>query len=403
MALIKFALRRNLIYPLQLLLYTFARVVLTWILGHSFEFSASLFFSPLMFLGECSGGAIFYFYHKKFIKKKDEGKESYFMSIKLLRNTEDDDDYFIPLDSNIKILFLIFANAIFDLSEYPILTSLMPKYYKHLSNSFTTRYTGFSTLLTLFFYVYALKLPIYKHHKFSIIIIAICLIIMIIIEYIYHEKNIYFSYKQLTESFIFMVVVETFISLNDSVEKYLFEYDYMNPFLVLMYEGLFGFILSLIYVGASGSFGDVGKVYDKCSGGKFALFLFLLFIYVILSAGKNLFRVVTNKIYSPMTKTLTDYLFNPIYLIYYNSLQDDFKSGGKTNTPYFVLNLILAIIISFFGCVYNEFIILFSFGLGNETHDQISQRSLTNISEELMNISDDEDSHDSSDDNSSSK
>jgi uncharacterized membrane protein YadS len=168
-----------------------------------------------------------------------------------------------------------------------------------------------------------------------------------------------------------------------------------------MYEGLFGFILSLIYSAFSNYFDDAKIVYNNCSGGKFALFLFLLFLYSVLSAGKNLFRVVTNKIYSPMTKTLTDYLFNPIYLIYYYAVQEDFKSGGKTNVPYFILNFILAIIISFFGCVYNEFIILFSCGLEIETHDQISMRSLTNISEELMNISDDEDSHDSGDSNSS--
>ena len=227
--MIKFALRRNLIYPLQLLLYTFARVVLTWILSSSFNFSASLIFSPLMFLGECSGGAIFYFYLKKFIKKKkDYEKERYLMSIKLLINTENDNDYFVPLDSNIKILFLILANAIFDLAAYPILTSLLPKFYTNLSSSFTTRYACISTLLTLFFYVYALKLPIYKHHKFSLAIIAICLIIMIILEYIYHKINIFFSYAQLTQSFVFIVVVEILASLNDSTEKYLFEYDYMN-------------------------------------------------------------------------------------------------------------------------------------------------------------------------------
>jgi len=55
----------------------------------------------------------------------------------------------------------------------------------------------------------------------------------------------------------------------------------------------------------------------------------------------------------------------------------DYLSNGKSNYAYFILNLILSIIISFFGCVYNEFLILFCFGLERDTYNQISQRSFT--------------------------
>ena len=34
---------------------------------------------------------------------------------------------------------------------------------------------------------------------------------------------------------------------------------------------------------------------------------------MLISGAKNLFRVVTNKIYSPMAKTLSDYFLNPVY------------------------------------------------------------------------------------------
>jgi len=36
---------------------------------------------------------------------------------------------------------------------------------------------------------------------------------------------------------------------------------------------------------------------------------------MLISGAKNLFRVVTNRIYSPMAKTLSDYFLNPVYLI----------------------------------------------------------------------------------------
>ena len=47
--------------------------------------------------------------------------------------------------------------------------------------------------------------------------------------------------------------------------------------------------------------------------GRFIGLILLLFLYIILSGGRNAFRVITNKVYSPITKTLTDYLLNPLY------------------------------------------------------------------------------------------
>ena len=53
----------------------------------------------------------------------------------------------------------------------------------------------------------------------------------------------------------------------------------------------------------------------------------------------------------------------------------DFFTKGEQNILYFLINLILSIIISFCGCVFNEFIILFFCNLEHDTHHQIVQRS----------------------------
>jgi len=90
---------------------------------------------------------------------------------------------------------------------------------------------------------------------------------------------------------------------------------------------------------------------------------------MIISGAKNLFRIVTNKIYSPMTKTLSDCVLNPMYLIYYCFVRGDFKIKNKLNPWYFSINIVLSLIISFFGRVYNEFIILFCYNLEINTHD----------------------------------
>ena len=79
-------------------------------------------------------------------------------------------------------------------------------------------------------------------------------------------------------------------------------------------------------------------------------------------------------------------------MIYFFLMDEDFIKDGKKNIPHFVINLILTLIISFFGCVYNEFIILFFCELEIDTHQQVSQRALITKERELdIKEDDDED------------
>ncbi len=89
------------------------------------------------------------------------------MSIKLLKREEE--NYFEPIDDNIKILLLIFLASFFDEVEYLLFATYIPKFVK-LSISFPVRLGGITTLFTLLFYLYALKLLIFGHHKFSLLL-----------------------------------------------------------------------------------------------------------------------------------------------------------------------------------------------------------------------------------------
>ena len=75
-----------------------------------------------------------------------------------------------------------------------------------------------------------------------------------------------------------------------------------------------------------------------------------------------------------MTTTSLDYILNPIYMSIDFALQEDFLSKGERNYAYFFINLIISLIISFLGLVYNEFLILFFCHLDKDTHLQISRR-----------------------------
>ena len=118
--------------------------------------------------------------------------------------------------------------------------------------------------------------------------------------------------------------------------------------------------------------------------------IFLLIIYVILSGGKNTFRILTNKIYSPMTATLAEYFLNPFYIIYYFIFHNDFISNGNKNYAYFIINIILSLLITLSGCVYNEFLVLFFCGLERETHSQVSKRA--SLNKEIYSLYEDEES-----------
>ena len=89
-----------------------------------------------------------------------------------------------------------------------------------------------------------------------------------------------------------------------------------------------------------------------------------------------------------MVKTLAVYIFNPILFIYYFVIGSDFLSNGERNIFYFIINMIISIVISFFGCVYNEFVVLSFCGLELETHYAISRRASDNDIDRIYSIND---------------
>ena len=131
----------------------------------------------------------------------------------------------------------------FDAVQF-LISSIALSHLKFLSASLCPRLYGISTISAAFFYVYALKLPVYKHHQISLSLIGICLIIAIILEFIFGIMKTFVTAEYIGASFGLIIISQIYVSCGDSIEKYLFEYDYMDPFVVLMYEGIFGFLLS---------------------------------------------------------------------------------------------------------------------------------------------------------------
>ena len=372
----KFAWRHNLIYPTILLLWILLRRGDTFILSKVYNFSKNVIFTLLMFFAEFITGLLLYFYQKSFLHKKKAKKGAILIYKENKMNKH---------DPYIKIVFIILVAGYSDFVEFILSTNYIPKFTKS-SSSLDMRAGGISTISSALFFHYLLKFPISKHQVFSLLIIAFCFIIIILLEYYFQDINIFLTYEDFTLKIVLIILEQFFHSLLDSCEKYVVEYNSINMFLVLCLEGFFGFWITfgLLFTEDAHKI-QLKKIYNEKSGGLFALFIFLLFIYIVLSGLKNAYRVVTNKIFSPMTKSLTDYFLNPLFLIQ-NYLEGDFVTSGKQNVFYFLINFILSLIINLFGCVFNEIIILFFCDLEKETYNQVSFRSSLNYKDDLSEI-----------------
>ena len=212
--IIRFYSRHNLIYPIQLLIWTFFRYVDVILLEKIFNFTKTFLFTLLMFFGELFTGTILYFYQQSFLKNKSRkaSKRGLLFSKNKMKNP----------DSTIKLLFLIFFISYFDFIQYILYTVYIPK-FSHFSGSLELRLGGILTILSALLCYYLLKFPIYKHQIFSIIIIGICLVLIIIVEFFFQLTNIVHNFGKFAIYFFEIIFVHFFHTLFDTAEKYILE------------------------------------------------------------------------------------------------------------------------------------------------------------------------------------
>ena len=383
--MIKIALRRNLIYPIYLIFWAFLRKIVSILISKLFNFSGSVIYTFLMFLGELIGGFVTFMYQYNFIKQKDIPKEM----LKKFRFSliEGQEIELKKLDGKIKIFFLVFMTAFFDFFEFILSTYYIDKIHR-ISGSLQVRLGGVLIISSSLLYRFLLNIPMFKHQKFAFTLLALCLIILIISEYFFQEFDGIITTKDLSLAIIFSVISYISLTFDDIIEKYLIEFDFLNPFIILFRQGIIGIIFTIICALIENPFKGLKDVYDNNSGGMFILFLFLLLLYSIFGALKNIYRMPTIMLFTPMNKNLADIIINPIYIVYYFIEGKDFSKNGQRNYLYFFTNLIILIIFDICGLIFNEFLILFCCRLDHDTYKSITERA---ISLEEMNILNEDD------------
>ena len=237
--MIKIGFRHNLIYLLMLIIFNFLRKIDSIVMDKVLEFDSSILFTLIMFLGEFIAGFILYTYEISFLSKK---KNNTFMGIKLIKGPSD----ISHPDSNFKIYLLLFMASFFDFIEFIMSTFYLPQ-FEGISQTLEMRISSILIISSALFFYFLLKFPIFKHQMFSLLIIFICLIIIVILEFFFQVLIQERSLKDYCLILLLIFLMHFFDSLLDSIEKYLLEYDFLNPFKTLMIEGIFGTILASIY------------------------------------------------------------------------------------------------------------------------------------------------------------
>ena len=117
--MIKIGLRKNLICPLLLFIFSFSRQIVSIYMDERLNFEDSLLLTLIMFLSEFLSGLILYIYHTLFLYRKQKVK---FMGIKLVKAATN----ISHPDNNFKIFILIIEAGFFDFISFNLTTFNFP-------------------------------------------------------------------------------------------------------------------------------------------------------------------------------------------------------------------------------------------------------------------------------------
>ena len=373
--MLKFGFRNNNFYPLMLLLFIFLRIFVEKILkAHPYKEDIDFILSFLIFFSQSLIGAIIYLYYN--CKKKEPTQEpiitgkriSKIGTITLIMNKS----YEIN-DSRFKKISLIIFASFFNFVGSIIRSDDAINFGEKEENNsqLEIRIRSIQIIISSLLCYFTLRLNIYKHQKLSLIIISLFLVFLIIIELIIasNKKNKILS---------MLIVIMSCLSraFLDVTEKYLFDYNYINILSMLIYEGLIGIFLFIIFFIVNKSYQTEGRnILIDMSHFNWQLitFILLIILYTVISGFRNAYRVTTNKYYSPMSRALFESTLDP-FLFLYNFLTFYSYDEGSKKWIYFSTVLFCLLVIAFFSLVYNDFIIFYCYGLEYNTYSEINRR-----------------------------
>ena len=358
--MIKFGSRKNLLYPSMLVLFIgLIKIIENLIDDHYKKDTFTLQF--FWVLSKIVFGGITTLYNYYSLKDIQEDIDIY-DDIRSRKNSKK--------DSTFKKVVLIFLASYFD-----FFVSVTRSFYikgDTISKSIKSRIRCFQIFIAGILCYYTIRIKLYKHHIVGLISIFITLMIIVITEIIYKKFHLIDIIDDSYLALIVTILSNVGRAFLDTIEKYLFEFDYIEPYKVLMFEGIiniFSFYSFFLFLGQpsqTDKFSVKEPIFNDHSF-NVAIFFVLVFFYFIFAGFRNVYRVLTIKQYSPMARALTEAIFDPFQMAY--------KLRKFKNSAFYWINIICLMIMVFFSLVFNEFLILYCYGLEYNTHIEIAIRS----------------------------
>ena len=361
--MIKFGNRKNLIYPLMLVISIALTKFVDEFIEKYFKIGNYLLLFD-WFLGKTFFGIILVLYNN--CKNKSLKNQEKKVVVKLMGIEEKDlnlkESY---KDSKLKISVLIFFATFFD-----FLISIIRTFYirgdkksKSIKNRIRCCQIFFSGILCYF----TIRIKLYNHHKFSLILIFIGLSIIITYEIICKENG---TLDRNYYPLILTIVSNLGRTFLDTTEKYLFDSNNVNIFTVMMIEGGINTISLFIYYYFDGHPNQFEKLdFKKPKESRnlnIFIFILLIVLYFIFTGLRNIYRVSTIKFYSPMVRALTEDIFDPFLF--------GFKNRDTWKETFYLINLSCLVLMVFASLVFTEFIVLYCCNLEYYTHLEITKR-----------------------------
>ena len=207
----------------------------------------------------------------------------------------------------------------------------------------------FTILSRIFFSYYLLKINLYRHHFFSLIIFLIGNLLMCILAYIAVDVKLenwpYFS---------FVIITNILNGLEDVLNKLLLTDKYMLPHILIFFRGLYNFGMAIIFL-----------IILKFSGIEFTfsinLYNCLFFIFIMIAWFiYNFFSMEIIYIFTPQHITFLDIVYFMLILIFY-------RISNNYSKVIIVCEIIIFLFMIFSSLLFSEMIIINKWGLNENT------------------------------------
>lgn len=277
-------------------------------------------------------------------------------------------------DSNFKIIVLIIFSSYFSITG-ALSRRNVSSGNNNIYDEFHAKFRSIEIILSSIICYFTFKNKIYKHHRFTLIIIFICLIIVVAFGVLLESnKSIFFLNFFYTISSSFCRV------FLDIVEKYLYDVDFLDIYKVMIFESIVDLIISFNYFWLEVPRREITTILTINDGLKLFYIIGFLMLYTFFSGIKNVYRRFTVKKFTPMTRALAESILDPIFIIigYLTTTKKE-----QFDTIYFIITLICSLIMVFNSCVYNELFVLYCCDLEKNTHLAIEKQNNNESSLEL--------------------